>query len=313
MSANVYVRRRRMSRVATCRAFTLIELLVVVAIIALLIAILLPSLARAREQAKSTACLSNLHQFTLAAQTFAHENKGKVPRGGDPDKRDHWIFGAVRQMGDRKAYQNVNQIQVPEYPVFQCPTRNKTHDRPFLDYVINDLDADWSPVPSPGHALTGLRGVGKATNPDAWQMPAEVAYIVDAAREDTENVDDGSGAAGPAPSLRGGRDNWYNGVTSATVAGVDAYDLWLPHHLPTEKPISGNTPTMRASRIMHLGTVANYLYVDGHAKPLRPYTQASSATLAGSGSLAVKEAKRWLKTYGIRKWNDLTSITPLQK
>ncbi|NQT01038.1 MAG: prepilin-type N-terminal cleavage/methylation domain-containing protein, partial [Planctomycetes bacterium] len=48
------------------RGFTLIELLVVIAIIAVLMAILMPSLNRAREQGKRSTCLSNLKQLTLA-------------------------------------------------------------------------------------------------------------------------------------------------------------------------------------------------------------------------------------------------------
>lgn len=59
-------------------AFTLIELLVVVAIIALLIAILLPSLAKARRQAKDTMCASDLHQLSIALVMFANENRGKL-------------------------------------------------------------------------------------------------------------------------------------------------------------------------------------------------------------------------------------------
>jgi len=60
---------------STRRAFTLIELLVVVAIIALLVSILLPSLSRAREQAKTVACGSGLHQIGLALQYSFDEHK----------------------------------------------------------------------------------------------------------------------------------------------------------------------------------------------------------------------------------------------
>jgi prepilin-type N-terminal cleavage/methylation domain-containing protein/prepilin-type processing-associated H-X9-DG protein len=59
--------------------FTLIELLVVVSIIALLIAILLPSLARAKNNAKKTACASNLHQIGVALNTYAAENENNLP------------------------------------------------------------------------------------------------------------------------------------------------------------------------------------------------------------------------------------------
>ncbi|MDB5327869.1 MAG: hypothetical protein JWM57_3438 [Phycisphaerales bacterium] len=59
--------------------FTLVELLVVIGIIALLISILLPSLNRAREQAKSIKCLSNLRQIGIAIQFYQNEFKAQVP------------------------------------------------------------------------------------------------------------------------------------------------------------------------------------------------------------------------------------------
>src|SRR5439155_26227140 len=60
-------------------AFTLVELLVVIGIIALLIAILMPALSRAKEQANRVYCAGNLHNLGAAAQHFASEHKGLFP------------------------------------------------------------------------------------------------------------------------------------------------------------------------------------------------------------------------------------------
>ncbi len=66
------------------KGFTLIELLVVISIIALLIALLLPALARAKSAALTVSCGSNLRQLGLVAQMYANENEGMLPFGEGP-------------------------------------------------------------------------------------------------------------------------------------------------------------------------------------------------------------------------------------
>jgi len=108
------------------RAFTLIELLVVIAIIALLLAILMPSLRRARDQAKGVTCRNNLKQIGLAFTLYTEDNAGKFPRNGGI-----WIVEFLPYIGGQgdedKDYRKMGVYNCPMYP-------NKEQT---LDYVIN--------------------------------------------------------------------------------------------------------------------------------------------------------------------------------
>jgi prepilin-type N-terminal cleavage/methylation domain-containing protein/prepilin-type processing-associated H-X9-DG protein len=174
-------------------AFTLIELLVVIAIIALLMAILVPVLHKAREQGKDVICRSNLRQIGIGASLYAEDWDLYIPRGSAGNIAWYMLFMSfLAQKPIGNDYRTVEIYRCPSYP-------DKAQT---VCYVVNGWDFK-------DRADRTGKEITTSSRLTACTRRAETLYLVD-----NEN--------GP----------WRAIIRTATDPDVYRLDVWNPGHLP---------------------------------------------------------------------------------
>lgn len=236
-----------MKRPAAAPAFTLIELLVVVAIIATLIAILLPALASARQAAWTTQCLSNQRQIGLAMMMYADDHRGWVPREGTegltPQTRRErlpWPVALRPYLDERIDPHNDPNDKFADAPYYQCPTRARLEDGHKIHFVVNGM-----PFLRPG--MIDPRGASDTdsrrgpTPLSRLALPATTIYLADFADD-------------PGSVLF----NQWNRQGRSDMSIAQFYDVWRREHIR-----QGHVEARIAFDRHSAGAVCTFL--DGHS------------------------------------------------
>jgi len=138
----------------TCKAFTLIELLVVISIIALLVSILMPALAKARKQARNLLCSTNMHQWGIAVHLYSLDNEDHFPYNGGNENPPYngvyswaswdwdWVHPITRQFFLDYLFPLDESADEPATNILFCPTdkyHRAVHGRDFQRAIDQGL------------------------------------------------------------------------------------------------------------------------------------------------------------------------------
>jgi prepilin-type N-terminal cleavage/methylation domain-containing protein/prepilin-type processing-associated H-X9-DG protein len=153
----------------TRRAFTLVELLVVIGIIAILIGVLLPTLARARESAQRAACLSNLRQVGQMFHLYANANRGQIALGcrGNVYQDNYEIrYTGAGEYFSWGPYYKAGYLKTPE--IVYCPSSGQD-----IFHEFNGSSNPWAPDANGELPWTragyGLRPMANDGTPILWR------------------------------------------------------------------------------------------------------------------------------------------------
>jgi len=208
----------------TQTAFTLIELLVVVAIIAILLAILLPALNGAREQSKQLLCLTNLRSMGQAVHQYAEDNRDYVARsewgGGATPWATHFAATMLPYLGYDGAQGRAVELWDPGPPpskrrrllnacrnmeLYQCPSFPVEEQA--LDYVVSGFNIPLRPsdITDPGQPTNSNDVRDQQTNRiptfsrrseiDPYR-PGGLIYVTEASARIPPDINDSNGSWG---------------------------------------------------------------------------------------------------------------------
>jgi prepilin-type N-terminal cleavage/methylation domain-containing protein len=187
------------------RGFTLIELLVVIAIIAILAALLLPALSRAKGQSQQTACMNNLRQLQLCYQMYMGDNKDYVPpnegiSGTVDSTTNSWISGNVQKDIDDSTIRTA--VLFPyntSVAIYKCPADLSMCPRKPTIPRFRSYSVDYALGGLAGYLHAVFKGADVLTPP-----PTKKSVFWD---ENALSIDDGCFGINPPPEYLG---SWFN-------------------------------------------------------------------------------------------------------
>jgi prepilin-type N-terminal cleavage/methylation domain-containing protein/prepilin-type processing-associated H-X9-DG protein len=241
--------------------FTLVELLVVIGIIALLVAILLPALQKARATSQTLACSANMRQMGMAFRGFAHDNKDRLPgpglrySGGGTDVVT-WYHTLNRDYFKKPGLQ-------PQAPINPLAPKSGTLCCPVFDRVLNRKNAYAYNV----HANGGGFNLTLTAPASSWPNGVEIipATSVDPVMARYFLGTRISKFKNPSRKLllmETEADHEVNGVKGSN-------PINLAEGPPSGYPAWSNQLGNMAFRHNRF-TKGNFLYVDGHVETLGP-------------------------------------------
>jgi len=242
-------------------AFTLVELLVVIGIIAVLIAVLLPALGRARKQSQAVACMSNMRQLGTGLVMFTGEHRGFLPKA--------W-FNARPYVTLPTAGPGGRDVQPQDYAAsdnwgYRFPMYG--WDYVLLGYVSRNGGKQVFACPSDtdpqlrGVADFGLAASSLPDKPDANDIPGSYRM----------NISDYSNNAFDAVKITQLRKTTHAIVLCEGARTNDGSEPF--HHVATwESDSHGNLGPVRKANVAwdrHVNKMSNFVFTDGHVELLK--------------------------------------------